>query len=924
MKNKRCCVCNWSFWQRVCYILVLVLIKHAPAYAQDSLVFKNPPVKYGPYVWWHWMGPNFSEEGITKDLEAMKDVGVGGATIFNIASAVEETHVPMLNNPWPEKVYRGEAYWKAVRHAAKEAMRLGIDLGLHNTVGYSTTGGPWISEEQGMQCLVSSKTIIEGGQEVQVRLPQAEPPLYKGRGNFNKKATVYKDIAVIAVPVKESAGESDAMDLSRLMNSEGILSWRAPKGKWIVYRFGYAPTMANPHPVTDDLMGKVLEVDKMNRAHSLWHWKNVLEPLKANVGNYLGKSFRHILIDSYEAGKQTWTDGFRDKFITMKGYDPLPWLTGNIGSAEEKKRFDYDYKDVISSLYYSDGFKVGRDMIHRYGMELYFEPYTGPFNTVECTPLADIPMGEFWTHGSGAIKQDVVSAARACGRNIIAAEAFTSRPERSAWTEDPAFLKKTADGAFCSGVNRLILHHWVHQPFDDCYQPGLSMGWWGTHFSRYQTWFEPGKAFFAYLTRIQYMLQQGEECIDYLCLDKVTGNGDVISSSNLMAYKLKVQDGNLILPSGRSYRFLVCENLSTVTPEVLSVLVRLSKKGLAIVGKRPLKSPSLSGYPDCDRLVEEMGKSIKLFPSIDSVKKHLHLPEIYKTTVSSSDVKVVVRQSGNSKIVFVANRTSKLQKLQLAVLSSDLLPEIWNPEDGGISVADSWKYEKGYTLVDLALQPNQTLFVVLKQQPSELQKRQGLQSQKPLKKVGSVTLNNEWNVVFKPKLEPSFEMFFDRLGNFKYHTDKRIAYFAGTAIYTKKIVLSDEVLDKEDILLSLGDMADIASVSVNGHDAGVWWYPPYVKSIKQYLKSGENVIEISVTTNWANRLIGDEQEPADFEWGSDRGKLGRAMKAYPDWFISGKQRPSKRKAFVIWYYHRANSALQSAGLMGPVELELCD
>jgi hypothetical protein len=55
--------------------------------------FLNPPTSAKPYVWWHWMGSNFSKEGITKDLEAMKESGIGGATIFNLASAVQESHL---------------------------------------------------------------------------------------------------------------------------------------------------------------------------------------------------------------------------------------------------------------------------------------------------------------------------------------------------------------------------------------------------------------------------------------------------------------------------------------------------------------------------------------------------------------------------------------------------------------------------------------------------------------------------------------------------------------------------------------------------------------------------------------------------------------------------------------------------------------
>lgn len=57
----------------------------------------------------------------------------------------------------------------------------------------------------------------------------------------------------------------------------------------------------------------------MSKEQSIYHWKNVLEPLQDNLGNYLGDSFDHILIDSYEAGNQNWTKNFKDDFIRLKG-----------------------------------------------------------------------------------------------------------------------------------------------------------------------------------------------------------------------------------------------------------------------------------------------------------------------------------------------------------------------------------------------------------------------------------------------------------------------------------------------------------------------------------------------------------------------------------------------------------------------------
>ena len=105
--------------------------------------FATPKAEYGAYVWWHWMGSNFSKECITKDLEAMKEAGIAGATIFNLTSAVMESEYLLGNNPWPERTYRSDYYWEALEWAAAEAERLGLKIGLHNCPGYSTTGGDW-------------------------------------------------------------------------------------------------------------------------------------------------------------------------------------------------------------------------------------------------------------------------------------------------------------------------------------------------------------------------------------------------------------------------------------------------------------------------------------------------------------------------------------------------------------------------------------------------------------------------------------------------------------------------------------------------------------------------------------------------------------------------------------------------------------
>jgi hypothetical protein len=97
------------------------------------------------------MGSNISQEGITRDLEAMKEAGIGGATIFSLADTLTPYSGVILKSPTPEIVTFTEPWWKLLRFAAEECKRLGLELLLHNCAGYETSGGTWITPELSMQ-----------------------------------------------------------------------------------------------------------------------------------------------------------------------------------------------------------------------------------------------------------------------------------------------------------------------------------------------------------------------------------------------------------------------------------------------------------------------------------------------------------------------------------------------------------------------------------------------------------------------------------------------------------------------------------------------------------------------------------------------------------------------------------------------------
>jgi hypothetical protein len=123
------------------------------------------------------------------------------------------------------------------------------------------------------------------------------------------------------------------------------------------------------------------------------------------------------------------------------------------------------------------------------------------------------------------------------------------------------------------------------------------------------------------------------------------------------------------------------------------------------------------------------------------------------------------------------------------------------------------------------------------------------------------------------------------------------------------------------LYLDLGIVKSIARIILNNKDLGVVWTAPWnVKIPDGLLKTTGNVLTIEVTNVWANRLIGDEQEPADCKWLPGH-KGFQFLQEFPDWFLKNEPRPSKgRYCFTTWNYFTKTSPLISSGLLGPVRI----
>ena len=148
------------------FLAVIVIFSVSIGYGKTtdtlSINFKNPPAYTKPWVYWYWISDHISKEGITKDLQAMADVGIGEALIGNIDEIKQKGNVKALSEEW----------FQMIEFAIREGKRLGVNIGLFNSPGWSQSGGPWNTPEHSMRYLTMSEVRVKGPLKYSEKLAQ--------------------------------------------------------------------------------------------------------------------------------------------------------------------------------------------------------------------------------------------------------------------------------------------------------------------------------------------------------------------------------------------------------------------------------------------------------------------------------------------------------------------------------------------------------------------------------------------------------------------------------------------------------------------------------------------------------------------------------------------------------------------------------
>jgi hypothetical protein len=655
------------------FLVAAVLTASGPAEDRLAAEFAAPPDSAKPWVYWWWLNGYVTKDGIVRDLDTMKRLGISGALVFHAGSGPTPKQTDFMSRPWRD----------LFRFAVEEAGKRRIEIGLNICAGWNA-GGPWVRPKTAAKTLVHAMTHMSGPIDFDDILPKPDGV-----------DTTYHDIAVLAWPTRKAPQgqclSEGVQDLTDKMDAMGHLRWAVPDGHWLVIRFGWK---VHPRAFTKCTGGqRYLEIDPLDAEAMDTHFAHTVAVLLRDVAPFVGKTFNYLHIDSGEFGTPNWTPRFREEFRRRRGYDPFPYLAAKAGmtinnpALTERFLEDYDRTlgDLIVEYHHGRLGQLGR----RHGLRTHSESagYQKPCeDSLRAMGCNDICMSEFWSRrsetGERYIHQlaahqllyhdgikNASSAAHIYGRRIVQAEAFTVTGHVN-WSKYPFALKDIGDRAFCAGLNRNVLCFMVHQP-EEHSKPGYAWPNVGANFDRHLTWWPMGGAWLTYLGRCQYLLQAGSPCTDVCyfqgewvpsyvsakwAMDPPLPAGfdcDTVSPEVLTLRATAQENGRLLLANRPtmdsntaqagdepSYDYLVLSQSGrwqpppreifgspspaplpetsptgsgsalAISPVVMRKLIELVEGGVTLIGPRPERAFGLTNYPESDAEIRQLADTL--------------------------------------------------------------------------------------------------------------------------------------------------------------------------------------------------------------------------------------------------------------------------------------------------------------------------
>ncbi len=940
--------------------------------------FATPPAEARLRCYWWWLNGHTDKVTITHDLEEMKAKGFGGALLVDANGSDQNGNQNIPAGP----AFASPAWIELYTHALREADRLGLEITLNITSGWNL-GGPDVTPDQASKVLTWTRTEITGGTPVEVQLSAP-----------SSKNDFYRQIAVLAYPLHRGSAlaqqsgpalrfrsaaaetgfsmpDSSAMlspgtqseantnlaaadtsfeevrDVSSYVH-DGTLTWDPLPGEWEILRIGYTDSDARVSTASGEWQG--LAIDYMSRDAFKTYWNHTVEPLLSAAKPF--HSLKYLATDSWELGGANWTETFAAEFKKRRGYDSTPWLpvvAGRIvGDRDRSTRFLIDLRRTVADLIVSNHYDVFAERAAEHGLGIQAEsggPHGAPIDALETFRRSAVPQTEFWSQNPHRSKdeeryftKEAASAANIYGQRFVAQEGETSIGPQ--WSESlAADLKPSFDMAITEGMNRLVWHEFTSSPVSTGL-PGQEY-FAGTHLNPKVTWWNAGEAFFTYLNRVQFMMQQGKPVDDILYF-----YGDNVPSfvrlkaddppHALPGYDYDVADEDALLhtinmngplltgPSGVTWRALALPKSGRLSLPVLEQIERYVQGGGTVVGNAPVSPTGMADAAAQTRfknIVQAMWGSscdagslhrygsgqVYCGESSHAALEAMHIPpdvqlaadeqvdkpedehELQNVT-SNAKLDYAHRHAGATDIYFLRNGSNVVSHCDVLFRAHGSTVELWDAVTGEVHLlSNAVAMPDGRTRVSIELAPFGSAFVLFSPDAPTAASIQTRATDQTLPLVP----DGAWTVTFQEgRGAPTQPVQVKDLTSWTDWPDAGVRYFSGTATYHAKVI-APSFTKKDQVLLRFSDVREVARVRINGHDVGTVWAQPLTLRVDPWLRTGENTLEIEVTNLWPNRIIGDLQP------GTTQHFTETNIKSY-----------------------RANSPLLPSGLIGPLQWQI--
>lgn len=886
--------------------------------------FVNPPPEAKLRCYWWWLNGNTTEETITRDLTEMSHKGFGGVLLVDANGSNQGG-----NDAAPAGPLFGSTAWvRLYVHALKTAAALHLEVTLNITSGWNL-GGPDVKPADASKVLTwSRQTVGDSGFDGQLPMPQIMNgyyrqiavlayPLARGaalpgrdgdtrhpiRGLRFKTAAAETGMSMpntqpLIEDVSATEGEQDTLassviDISSAVDANGHLHWNPPSpGAWELLRIGYTDSDARVSTSSGAWQG--LAIDYLDRGAFDTYWDHTVAPLLDASKPYLKTTLVNLATDSWELGGTNWTGRFAGEFRKRRGYDPLPYLpvvAGRIvGDRTTSDRFLNDLRRTVGDLV-TDHYDHFAERAKVYGLGIQCEsggPHGAPMDALETFRSSAVPQTEYWAKSNEHRTRDedryftkeAASAADIYGKRFVAQEGMTSIGPQ--WSESLATdLKPSFDQALTEGMNRLVWHEFTSSPASTGL-PGDEY-FAGTHINPKITWWSQGNAFFEYLNRSQFMLQQGHSVDDVLYFygDEVPnfvrlkrddpahvlpGYDYDVTNEDALLHTLKFDGADISTPAGNRYHLLALPVGRRLSVAALDRIAAYVKEGGNLSGLPPLGPTGIVDeaavqhftqlahalWGSCGDTPHSYGKGL-VFCGADArtMLQQLKLAPDFEDSTGRLDY--VHRADATTDIYIVRNPGAEAIDATPLFRVTGRAPELWNAIDGSIRAQKKFSVEDGRTRMPLHLAPYGSIFVVFPKQSVT-------RDYEPALQAASANMRDlpasDWTITFQPgRGAPTGAQHLAAFESWSDSTVPGIRYFSGTAVYRTEVDLERHA--GERTVLTLASLHELCTVWVNGKDLGTIWAMPYRLDITDGLHAGRNTIELEVTNLWPNRIIGD-------------------------------------------------------------------